>query len=208
MRVNADDLVYVHTGVRGAAEAVAFGVVATDQPVDYQYELFGELVGWEEAAEAIRHAHSVYVARYNSDDIRLDEAGGVRVSAAPEEPLARFGGQLEMLGASTACGDEGRVHLTTRWRIGSEADVDASVFAHLVQADGAVVAQADGRALRGMLPLWLWEPGEIVWDIRAFDPVSGGRYTVRLGVWEPASGRQWPAVGYPDGVISLTVRCP
>ncbi|MGD8997860.1 MAG: hypothetical protein PVH80_07100, partial [Anaerolineae bacterium] len=81
MRVTADGLTYVHTGVRDAAEAVAFGVVATDQPTDYTYELFGSVVGWEELAASARLAHRVYLARYESLGIPLIEAGRVGGSA-------------------------------------------------------------------------------------------------------------------------------
>jgi hypothetical protein len=87
-------------------------------------------------------------------------------------------------------------------------DTDASVFAHLLQADGRVVAQADGYALLGMLPFWMWESGETVLDVRHFDAVAGKAYVIRLGVWEPASGERWQAAGRRDGVVTLSVRCP
>jgi hypothetical protein len=102
----------------------------------------------------------------------------------------------------------GQVHLTTEWRIQTAVDADVSVFAHLLGADGSAVAQADGRFLLGMLPLWLWEPGETVRDVRHFHPVPSGVYTVRWGVWDPASGERWQAAGHPDGVVTLSARCP
>jgi hypothetical protein len=207
-RVTADELVYVHVGIRGAAEAVAFGVVATDQPTGYRFQLFGQVVGWEEVADAARQARSVFLTRYEARRIHLIAAGAVKRSSVEAEPLARFGGQLELLDASSWCDQAGKVLLTTEWRIQSPIDADVSVFAHVLRADGMVVAQADGRALLGMLPLWLWEPGETVRDLRHFDSVPGGAYTLRLGVWEPASGKRWQAVGHPDGVVTFNARCP
>jgi hypothetical protein len=208
MRVTADELAYVHTGIHDAAEAVAFGVVATDQPTGYTFELFGQTVGWEEVAAAARRARRVYLARYDSLGIRLIEAGGVGESAAPGEPLARFGAHLELVDGACTCDQAGRVNLTTSWWTRFKIDSDASIFAHLLDADGTLVAQADGRALLGMLPFWMWEPGETVHDVRHFDAVPSGAYSVRLGVWEPASGKRWSAVGYPDGVVTFTVDCP
>jgi hypothetical protein len=38
--------------------------------------------------------------------------------------------------------------------------------------------------------------------------VASGDYAIRLGLWEPASGERWPAEGYADGVVFLSVRCP
>jgi hypothetical protein len=208
MRVTADGLTYVHTGVRDAAEAVAFGVVATDQPTDYTYELFGSVVGWEELAASARLAHRVYLARYESLGIPLIEAGRVGGSAAPREPPVRFGDHLELLERSCSCDETGRVTLATVWQSQFDIEIDASIFAHLLRPDGTIAAQADGRALLGMLPFWVWKPGETVRDVRHFEAMPSGAYTVCLGVWEPASGKRWHAGGHPDGVVTLTVRCP
>lgn len=208
MRVSAEALAYVHTGVRDAAQAVAFGVGATDQPAGYRFQLFGPPVGWKEVADAARRARSVYVARYESDGIRLLQAGGLEESEAPMAPLARFGDHLELLEGFSTCDEAGRVHLTTRWRTRSDIQVDASVFAHLLRSDGTLIAQADGRALLGMLPFWMWKAGETVRDVRHFDAVPVGAYVVRLGVWEPSSGNRWPAAGYDDGVVTFSVSCP
>ncbi|MGD2146196.1 MAG: hypothetical protein PVH41_05850 [Anaerolineae bacterium] len=207
-RVSADGLVYVHTGLQGRAEAAAFGIVATDQPVNYRYRLFGQTVGWTEMAEAARHAEKVYLTRYESNAIRLVEAGAIDGQTVSGGPYVLFGDRLELLESSVSCGRSGQVTLRTRWRSRSTIGTDASVFAHLLRADGVKVSQADGRALLGMLPFWLWEPQETVRDVRCFDAVASGSYTVRLGVWEPASGQRWPAAGYPDGVVTLPVRCP
>jgi hypothetical protein len=166
------------------------------------------VVGWTEVADAARRAHSVYLTLYESGSIHLVEAGRLEESAAPVEPLARFGDQLELLEGSCTCDEGGHVRLTTRWRSRSDINTDASVFAHLLGADGTVVAQADGRTLLGMLPFWMWEPGETVRDVRRFDAVRPGVYTVRLGVWEPASGKRWQAAGHIDGVVTFTLRCP
>jgi hypothetical protein len=208
MRVTADELAYVHTGMRDAAEAVAFGIVATDQPPGYSYELFGRAVGWEEVAVATRGARGVYLTRYDSLGIRLIRAGAVGMSAGPAEPIARFGASLELLEGACTCDEEGHVTLTTRWRSQVSIDVDATISAHLLHRNGTIAAQADGRALLGMLPFWIWEPGETVDDVRHFDAVPSGAYAVRLGVWEPASGKRWQAAGHADGVVSFPVHCP
>jgi hypothetical protein len=207
-RVTADQLAYVHAGTRTGAEAVAFGVVATDQPAGYDYQLFGQVVGWEEIADVARQARNVFLTRYKGQRIYLVAAGAVERSSLQEEPLARFGDRVELVDASARCDQTGQLHLATGWRIQSPIDADVSIFAHLLRTDGTLVAQADGRALLGMLPLWLWEPDETVRDVRYFDPVPSGAYPVRLGVWEPASGKRWQAAGYPDGVVTLNARCP
>jgi hypothetical protein len=208
-RVAADELVHVHTGIRDAARAVAFGITAVDEPPGYTYQLFGQPVGWEELAAAVREADAVYLTRYEPQRIHLVEAGGtVGAEGALGDPLAHFGDRVALLDAASTCDAVGQVHLTAHWRIEASVKTDATVFAHLLDAQGALIAQTDGYPLLGMFPLWLWERGEVVRDVRHFDPVPAGRYSVRVGMWELGSGERWPAAGYPDGVVLLPVRCP
>jgi hypothetical protein len=207
MRVTAEDLVYVHTGIHDAATAIAFGVVAADEPPGYTYRLFGPQAGWEEVATAVRQGHTVYLTRYEAERIHLVEAGSA--SQAPSgEALARFGDRVALLDTSCTCDAAGQVHLTAYWQVEAKAKTDATVFAHLVDTDGALVTQADGYPLLHMLPFWLWEPGEVVRDVRHFAPVSGGDYAIRLGMWDLSTGEQWSAAGQPDGIVLLAVHCP
>ncbi|MBN1977060.1 MAG: hypothetical protein JW918_06630 [Anaerolineae bacterium] len=207
-RVTADGLVYVHTGISDAAEAVSFGVVAPAPLPGYGVQLHGDQVGWQELAEAARKAAAVYLTHYEPERISLVEAGTVGADAPPGEPVARFGDRVTLLEATPICDEAGQVHLTAYWRAESAVETDATVFAHLLDAENALVAQADGYPLLGMQPFWAWKPGEVVRDVRHFAPVASGDYTIRLGLWEPASGERWPAEGYADGVVLLSVRCP
>jgi hypothetical protein len=195
-RVTADSLVYVHTGIHDAAAAVSFGSAAPESLPGYTYQLFGQPVGWEELAAAVRQAQTVYLTRYEPERIHLVEAGGVGGTVAWGEPLARFGDRVTLLDASCTCDGDGQVQLVAYWRVEEFVEVDLTVFAHLLNPEGLLVAQADGYPLLGVFPLWLWEPGETVRDVRHFAP--GGEYAIRLGVWEPASGERLPATA-PDG---------
>jgi hypothetical protein len=207
-RVTAEGLVYVHTGIHDAVEAIAFGIVATEQPAGYDYELFGQTVGWEELAAAARRARTVYLARYEAERIRLIEVGSVGGAVPLNGSQARFRDLVTLLNATCTCDETGQVHLTACWQTEANVKADVTVFAHLLGPDGALVAQADGYPLLGMLPFWLWNSGEVVRDVRYFDPVSPGEYTVRLGLWELATGERWLADGHPDSVLVLSVRCP
>jgi hypothetical protein len=207
-RVTADGLAYVHTGTRNGASAVAFGVVAVDRTATYSYELFGRTVGWEEMADAARNARDAYLTRYQADRIYLVEAGGAEGPSADVAPAASFGNQVELLAGSATCDGHGYVRLTTRWRTRSDVEADVCVFAHLMDENDKVISQADGRPLLGMMPFWLWEPGDVLRDVRQFTPVASGEYTVGLGLWEPATGKRWEARGQPSGEVVVQVRCP
>ncbi len=124
------------------------------------------------------------------------------------DPLARFGDRVALLHAACTCDADGQVRLTAWWRVDASVNTDATVFAHLFDRGGTLVAQADGYPLLGMLPLWLWEPGEVIRDVRHFDPVPAGEYTVRLGMWDMVTGERWPTPGHADAAVPLSVRCP
>ena len=219
-RVTAEGLVYVHTGIHDGAEAVAFGIAAVDHPSGYTYQLFGQPVGWEELAAAVRRTRTAYLTRYEPKRIRLVEAGGLagettlpgeplaRVGQAFQPAVARFGERVALLDTDIICDESGQVHFTAYWQVVAPVETDVTVFAHLLGPERTLIAQADGYPLLGLLPFWLWESGEIIRDVRHFDPVPAGTYTIRLGMWELASGEHWPAAGVPDGVVLLPVRCP
>ncbi|MBU0703841.1 MAG: hypothetical protein KKC18_08235 [Chloroflexi bacterium] len=207
MRVTAEGIITANSSRRGAAEAVAFGIVVPGESPGYTYRLFGSEVGWEEMAAAVRQAHAVYLTQYEPQRIHLVEAGGISKTSA-SEPLARFGDRIALLEAECACDDDGQVRLTTYWQVETSVETDATVFAHLLDPKGSLITQADGYPLLGTLPFWLWKPGEVVRDVRYFDPVPEGEYTIRVGIWDLATGERWPAADYPDGALLLPVRCP
>jgi hypothetical protein len=206
-RVTADGLVYVHTGIHDGSEAVSFGVVAPEPLPGYAYELHGRLVGWEELSDAARQVRTVYLTQYEPNRIHLVEAGAVDAPPPEGEPLAHYEENVTLLSAIPTCDDKGRIHLVAYWRVEGDLGADVTVFAHLLDSGGALVAQADGYPLLGMQPFWVWRPGEVVRDVRHFDAVPAGEYTIRLGIWELATGKHWLAPGYLDGVVPLPVHC-
>jgi hypothetical protein len=211
-RVTASDLIYVHTGVRHGGEAVAFGIVADDTPPGYTYELHGREVGWEELAESTRASAAVHLTRYWPNRIPLVAAG------RPEDPqhlhpdpVARFGERIWLRDITVQCETTGGVEVAAVWQARTAIDTDVAVFAHLLPdglAGDEPAAQADGYPMLGMRPFWFFLPDEALRDIRYFPPAPPGAYQVRVGLWEPASGKRWPADGTSDGTVLLPVECP
>jgi hypothetical protein len=204
-RVPPDKLLYAHPGY--PVQAISFGVVATDKPVGYAYQPYGQPGGWQDVIRAVRQGHTVYLTRYQAGRIHLVEAGaaGTPVSS---EPVARFDDRVALLQAAVTCDESAQVHLTAHWQVEESVETDATVFAHLTTPDGSLITQADGYPLLHMLPFWLLERGEIVRDVRYFPPVAEGDYVVRLGLWDLSTGERWPAAGTEDGTVLLPVHCP
>ena len=90
--------------------------------------------------------------------------------------------------------------LVTAWRLAQTADINYTVFIHLVDPDGNIVAQADHQ-------LWAWdvitEGPTSIWtaDLTHLDltpvPESALAHsqplTIRLGLWLPDTGQHFPA---------------
>ena len=71
--------------------------------------------------------------------------------------------------------------------------VDGGIFVHVRDVHDNLVTQVDGPALGGMVPVWLWQPGDRIQDVRYITlPDSSGPYTVQVGLYN-AEGR-FPAL--------------
>lgn len=129
----------------------------------------------------------------------------------PEPPVqldTAFDRGLNLVGYAAApntSAADGALWLTLYWHLDLTADpppVAYTVFLHLVSADGALVMEpADAPPLNGDWPTAAWLPGATVTDTHliALPPnLPPGRYDLRLGLYDPASGDRLPAFR-PDG---------
>jgi hypothetical protein len=89
------------------------------------------------------------------------------------------------------------------WQAKTRPQADYTVFIHLLNAEGHIVAQADGPPAGGVYPTQLWEAGEIIVDERLLPDLSPGHYTLRLGLYQPDSGERLSIVGSPDRAVTL-----
>jgi hypothetical protein len=70
-------------------------------------------------------------------------------------------------------------------------DKNITLFAHLIDANGQLIAQADGYPLLGLSPPVRWLPGDRVHDIRYFtlpDNVAREQVTLLVGWYDPNTG--------------------
>lgn len=77
------------------------------------------------------------------------------------------------------------------WRSEQSVPTDYSVFLHLVDSNGKIVAQQDGPPQNGDAPTSWWQPNDTVADEHALLIPSGivpGHYEVEFGVYDPLKG--------------------
>lgn len=85
------------------------------------------------------------------------------------------------------------VALVLYW-IGREHNAaDYTVFLHLLNQQGQIVAQADASPMQGHYPTSVWNDGEWIRDVHRIalpDNLPPGQYTIEIGFYEPASGER------------------
>lgn len=113
---------------------------------------------------------------------------------ATKEPLVSFGAALALTEATaTAAGDALDARLD--WRVLAPPALLPAVFVHVYDPAGALAAQSDAPPAGGLVPLDLWRPGDGLVDVRHIDlsALPSGRYTVVVGVYDPAGGQRLAA---------------
>jgi hypothetical protein len=103
---------------------------------------------------------------------------------------ANFGGKIGLLGADLASDPiaPGAVlPITLYWQALVEMDVPYTVFVHLLDGDGRVVAGHDGQPVEGTRPTTGWVAGEYVTDLHQVAIPLGlapGDYVVEVGLYD------------------------
>lgn len=80
--------------------------------------------------------------------------------------------------------------LTLYWWAEHPLPLDYTVFVHLLDASGQVLAQADGPPVSGHWPTRAWLPGEVVQDSRPLPPTPGPVAHLAIGLYDPATGQR------------------
>ena len=89
----------------------------------------------------------------------------------------------------------GHLRLTLLWRSLNEVDASYKVFVHVTDTTGHIVAQHDSFPAQGTLPTDVWIPGEYIEDVHHIilpKRLPSGIYSLRVGLYDPRSGRRVP----------------
>jgi 4-amino-4-deoxy-L-arabinose transferase-like glycosyltransferase len=98
------------------------------------------------------------------------------------------------------------LNLTLYWRSESPLPIDYTVFVHLHDQAGEIVAQQDQPPLYGAYPTSLWEPGEIIADeiVISLPPdLSPGSYRPVIGLYDFRTAARLNVPDHPDNSLAL-----
>jgi hypothetical protein len=127
--------------------------------------------------------------------LMLDAGRLLPVTMVKETPHIENGSTfvpgITLIGHTVLSQLEAETRFIIFWRAEHPVSGDWTVFVHMLNATGDIVAQADGPPLKGDWPTSAWDLGQTVRDPRHLDYSSAlppGDYSVVVGLYDPASG--------------------
>ena len=127
----------------------------------------------------------------------LGTAVFVRYAASWEQGVALRGWRLDGVARAGAA-----LPVTLTWNSLEPVPRPWTVFVHLVDAAGAIVAESNSQPRGAALPFPLWTPGDWIADTHTLLLPAGlapGSYELRVGLYRPEKGGQRQKVWAEDG---------
>jgi hypothetical protein len=113
-------------------------------------------------------------------------------AAAPTATtLARFDQGIDLAAAALpeTVTPGGTADLRLTWRAAGRPTHDYTVFVHVMDAAGRIVAQDDRQPAGTTYPTSIWESGEQIEDVHPLT-IPAGRYRVMVGLYDTATGQR------------------
>jgi hypothetical protein len=132
---------------------------------------------------------------------KLDITAPDRLFAPPESDTAvdiPFGEEARLAGYTISRGDGNLLTTELVWQALEEITTAYRVFVHVVDEQGALIAQADGEPVNWTRPTTGWAPGEYVIDLYSLtlSPESDlSKLHLQVGLYDPATGQRLQTPG-------------
>jgi hypothetical protein len=125
----------------------------------------------------------------------------------PRQTLeARFGDEISLAGYNLTVAPS--ITLTLTWQPLRSPQKDYTVFVHVVDASGAVVAQDDSPPVDNVYPTTAWRPGDVVRDVHAVN-FERQAVALRVGLYDRATMLRLPVTSAGAGATDyVTIPLP
>ncbi|MCL5026706.1 MAG: hypothetical protein M1531_09485, partial [Chloroflexi bacterium] len=100
----------------------------------------------------------------------------------------------------------GTLGLTLYWTPLNDIGEGYSMFVHVVDAGGKLVAQRDSVPCDGKCPTTSWVPGDTIedhYEISLPKELPPGQYQIVVGLYLPVSGQRLPVAGAGEDSVTL-----
>lgn len=102
-------------------------------------------------------------------------------------PDLTFSDAIALLGYQLTPGPETTITLV--WQAAAQPADDYTVFVHILDPTGALIAQRDTAPANGLAPTRLWAAGQVITDAHAFT-LPPGSYQLAVGLYQPETGQR------------------
>ncbi|NJN94594.1 MAG: glycoside hydrolase family 5 protein [Anaerolineales bacterium] len=116
-------------------------------------------------------------------------AGAVPVSAVFNTEIELVGYKLQQ----DALTSQDTIDLTLYWHSLQEVTNDYTIFIHLTDANGMILAQEDSSPTQGKFPTSRWSPGQLIEDEHhtlTTKNLPAGKYNLRIGLYNSTTGER------------------
>jgi hypothetical protein len=131
---------------------------------------------------------------------------------APAETLANFADQIHLADYEIEKSDGSSLRLRLEWVSQSSPDRDLTVFAHVVDEQGQILAQQDQPPLAGGYPTSFWGEGEVIHDWIAVplpaDWDGSEAAAISVGLYDSVTGERLPVLDESGHVGGDSVALP
>lgn len=115
---------------------------------------------------------------------------------------AVFGGEIRFLGFTPGpkcaeAGDARPCQVVTYWHVLQVPDAARRIFLHALDEEGNQVANGDGLGA----PATYWQPGDLLLQRHDLSLAQLASYTLRVGVYDPQTGRRLATQDLGDSVL-------
>ena len=130
--------------------------------------------------------------------------------AKPKTPVAYQFGEpplIDLIGFDTNLTSQA-LELTLYWQSRATTSIDYTVFIHIRDQAGEIVAQLDQLPVAGRYPTMFWQPEEIIPDTKVIpvpDTLPPADYTISIGLYDRTTNERLLIDNSPDNSLSLDI---
>jgi hypothetical protein len=200
------------TNQRGLWESTVVSIGSILPPVPYRLTTYGPALNPDRLNEAFDKEEIIAITDYSMLPTRTrfvgarnDQYGG------NDPPVAVFGNELALWSTDARTWERDVVTVNLFWEVKSEMEGLPTVFVHLVDATGKIIAQGDGDPMGGLHPLSIWYGAPYFLEDHRYIHIPSGvsrdGLMIYVGVWTPSTGEKLPISGgnFPDNRVPIPV---
>jgi len=197
-------IVDAYTGQAGRTASLKNEAIRSEVP--YYVGLRDSTTDWP---SLVTTGGDIFVTDYAPETVRIRLAGELKIAPLPAQAITRFTQLVELNAASARMTADG-LQVELIWRALEPVPDDVTVFVHVLDANGQLIAQADGDPIAGTYPFDQWPKDLIVRDVRSLD-VKGSGLSIQVGLYNRSSGERLKATSsegasFADNAVPIVVH--